>query len=117
MHLLLATFQAILFGWVLGIDRGMEEIDRGADIRIPRFFAFIIKYVSPLYLLTIFALWFRQQIVAESENQFQAIFNNRVALFSVIFIILLGLFWAVLVWRSVRRWRQAEKATVEEALS
>jgi NSS family neurotransmitter:Na+ symporter len=112
----LATFQAIFFGWVLGIRRGMEELDRGADVHIPRVFAFIIKYVSPLYLLVVFVLWFRQQIAAESENQFQAIANNRVVLGSVIFIVFLGVFWGVLVWRSVRRWQQLEKTPNQEAL-
>ncbi len=112
---MLAAFQAVLFGWVLGIDRGMEEIHRGADIRIPRLFAFVIKYVSPLYLLAIFIMWLLQQITAESENQFQAILSNRVVLFSVIFIILLGFFWAMSGVALVRRWKQAEKAPVEEA--
>jgi neurotransmitter:Na+ symporter, NSS family len=110
---ILATFQAILFGWVLGIERGMEELHTGADIRVPKIFGFIIKYVSPLYLLTIFALWLYQQITAKSENQFQAITTNRVVLFSVIFIALLGLFWAVLVCSSVRRWSKAEQVEEE----
>ncbi len=113
----LATFQAIFFGWVLGIDRGMKELDRGADIRIPRFFAFVIKYISPLYLLTIFVLWFRQQITTESENQFQAILSNRVVFLSVIFMILLGIFWGLVVWRSVKGWQEAEKTVHKEPSS
>lgn len=112
---ILATFQAILFGWVLGIDCGMEELDRGADIRIPRFFAFVIKYVSPLYLLTIFVLWLYQQLTAQSDNQIQAIVQNRVVLVSVIFVIMLGVLWGLLVWCSVRRWQQAEKILAKEA--
>lgn len=53
----LATILIILFGWVLGIERGWEEAHRGAEIRIPDFFKFVIRYVSPLYLLTIFTFW------------------------------------------------------------
>ena len=32
----------------------VAETDRGAQIRIPGVFRFIIKYVSPLYLIVIF---------------------------------------------------------------
>jgi neurotransmitter:Na+ symporter, NSS family len=53
----LATILIIVFGWVVGIEKGWEEAHRGAEMRIPNFFKFIMKYLSPLYLLTIFCLW------------------------------------------------------------
>ncbi|HAV63621.1 MAG TPA: sodium:calcium symporter [Verrucomicrobiales bacterium] len=53
----LATILIITFGWVIGIDKGFEEAHKGAHIRIPNLFKFIIKWVSPAYLLIIFALW------------------------------------------------------------
>ena len=55
MIFVVAGTQIICFGWVFGVDRGLEEAHRGAQLRIPRCFRFIIKYVSPLYLLVIFA--------------------------------------------------------------
>ena len=33
----LATIQVIMFGWGMGVDKGYEELHRGAEIRIPRF--------------------------------------------------------------------------------
>ena len=51
---LFALAESILFSWVFGIDKGWEEINRGADIRIPNFFKFVIKYVTPLFLLAVF---------------------------------------------------------------
>jgi SNF family Na+-dependent transporter len=53
----LSTIQIIIFGWILGADRGLELANEGAAFRIPRFFKFVMKYISPLFLLTIFALW------------------------------------------------------------
>lgn len=50
----LAMVQIILFSWVWGIDRGMKEAHEGALIRIPGFYRFIMKYVTPTYLLVIF---------------------------------------------------------------
>jgi neurotransmitter:Na+ symporter, NSS family len=48
--LVMAMLEVIVFGWVLGIDTGWEEMHRGAQIRIPTAFRFILKYVAPLYL-------------------------------------------------------------------
>lgn len=49
-----ALCESIAFAWVFGIDKGWEEINRGADIRIPHFFKFVIKYVTPVFLLAVF---------------------------------------------------------------
>ncbi len=53
----LATALIITFGWVVGVDKGFAEAHRGAHVRIPSVFKFVIKYVSPAYLLGIFTLW------------------------------------------------------------
>ncbi len=53
----MASIIIIVFGWVIGIEKAWEEAHKGAAIRIPGFFKPIIKYVCPLYLLTIFAFW------------------------------------------------------------
>ena len=53
----LATVQIIIFGWVLGIEEGFDEAHKGAAIRIPSIYRPIIKYVCPVFLLTIFVLW------------------------------------------------------------
>ncbi|MBI5500521.1 MAG: sodium-dependent transporter [Deltaproteobacteria bacterium] len=50
----LAMVQIICFSWIFGIDRGMEEAHHGALLRIPRFYRFIMKWVTPTYLLVVF---------------------------------------------------------------
>jgi SNF family Na+-dependent transporter len=54
---IMATAIILYFGWVMGIERGWKEAHRGAEIRIPGFFKFIMRYLAPLYLITIFALF------------------------------------------------------------
>jgi SNF family Na+-dependent transporter len=49
-----ALLESIAFAWVFGIDKGWEEINRGADIRIPMLFKYVIKYVTPVFLLAVF---------------------------------------------------------------
>ncbi len=54
---LFATIETILFTWIFGIDKAWEEIHSGADIRIPRVYKFIIKYITPLFLFFILGFW------------------------------------------------------------
>lgn len=58
---LFATIETILFAWVFGMDKAWEEIHRGADITIPRFYKFIIKYITPAFLFCILAFWVVQK--------------------------------------------------------
>jgi SNF family Na+-dependent transporter len=51
---LFATVELVIFGWIWGIDRGLEEAHVGAEIRIPAPFRVILKYVAPAYLIVVF---------------------------------------------------------------
>jgi hypothetical protein len=100
----LATIQIIMFGWVLGIEKGWKEAHVGAALRIPRIFKPIMKYVSPLFLLTIFIMWFFLNVLgysfetgrSEVSSYVTDLFGdtpNKVAWMSVILILLVsGLF-------------------------
>ncbi|MCE9615143.1 MAG: sodium-dependent transporter [Lentisphaerae bacterium] len=98
----LATVHVILFGWVLGAERGYAELQRGAEIRIPRVFIFIIKYVSPLYLLAIFVLWLKQNAASYARQMTQ----DPVVATTVGFILLVLLLFLLLTAQSVRRWNR-----------
>ena len=49
-----ALLESIVFAFVFGIDKGWEEITRGADIIVPQIFKFFIKYITPLFIAIIF---------------------------------------------------------------
>ncbi|MBI4387980.1 MAG: sodium-dependent transporter [Candidatus Omnitrophica bacterium] len=57
---LFAIVEVILFVWVFGADKAWREISQGRDIKIPRFFYYIIKYVTLGYLLILLGVWFFQ---------------------------------------------------------
>lgn len=46
----LALIQCLIYGWVLGIDRGKEELDDGAKLAVPGFVHLVIKFISPAFL-------------------------------------------------------------------
>ncbi len=49
-----ALCEVILFAWIFGMTRGWEEINAGADIRLPKWYKPIIKYVTPAILMIVF---------------------------------------------------------------
>jgi len=49
-----ALIETVLFSWVFGIKKGWKEITSGADIKVPRIYRFIIKWVTPLMLIIVF---------------------------------------------------------------
>jgi NSS family neurotransmitter:Na+ symporter len=51
------TIETILFAWVFGMERAWEEMHSGSDITLPGIYKFIIKYITPLFLLFILISW------------------------------------------------------------
>lgn len=49
-----ALLETIMFSWIFGVKKGWVEINEGADIKIPHFFKFIIRYITPLLILVVF---------------------------------------------------------------
>ena len=90
-----ATIEVIMFGWVFGINRAWEEVHHGADMKIPKIYKFIIKFVTPIFLITVLISWFFQDngwiSVIRMDNVPSAdrpyIMFTRVGL-SIIFIVL-----------------------------
>jgi len=58
---LFATVETILFGWIFGIEKAWEEIHHGAEMRVPKIYKFIIKYITPLFLFLILGFWLYQE--------------------------------------------------------
>jgi len=56
------TFCLVLFGlvevcafaWVFGMEKGWEELTRGADIKVPKIYRFVIRWVTPPFIVLIF---------------------------------------------------------------
>ena len=49
-----ALAEAFIFAYIFGMDKGWEEITRGADIKVPGIFRYVIKYVTPIFILVVF---------------------------------------------------------------
>lgn len=103
----LATVQVIIFGWIIGIDKGIASAHQGAKIRIPKVYTFIIKYITPCLLIFILCNWLWDIISSLYKNGSNGTTNsyindllinpNPVALQSVGILLFLGLFitWTI----------------------
>jgi len=106
----LALSQALLYGWVFGIEKGEAEAHKGAHIRIPRFVQFMLKFVVPVYLVTILVFFCWDKLPSrEVDGKYkmgyvEQIANSPVALSSVIFIGLVLGFLMLLIHIAGRRW-------------
>ncbi|HNM03961.1 MAG TPA: sodium-dependent transporter [Leptospiraceae bacterium] len=59
---ILATIQVIIYGWVIGPKKGREESEKGALWSIPKTFDFVIKYITPVILILILAVFISQNL-------------------------------------------------------
>jgi len=57
LMILAATGLVITFGWVVGAKRGVREMNRGADFKVPPFMAVMLRYVTPTFLIVILVAW------------------------------------------------------------
>ncbi len=99
----LALIQTLMFGWCLGTKKGCEELRRGAEMRIPGWFPFVIRYISPAYLLVIFVAWlstdFQQSLAAHWQET-----GGRIA---ILFIVICAALFLLLIAQAVRRWNHS----------
>ena len=110
----LATIQVILVGWVFGIERTREEVKRGAAMQVPGVFWFIIKYVSPAYLLVIFGFWCYKNIPAKiAEIRGMSGEDRGTVLLMLAFIVVLLVFFCLLANLAGKRWHATGRLPVE----
>ncbi len=58
-----ALCEVIIFMWFFGADKAFDEINTGAEIKIPIAFKFIMKYITPTILSIIMVWWLFQDAI------------------------------------------------------
>jgi NSS family neurotransmitter:Na+ symporter len=96
----LGMLQMILFGWVWGAKEGVEYANEGGSLKLPKIFIFLMRYVSPAYLLVVFVLWCYKQL----PDYAKTMMKGGVPFYSLLFIgaCLLALFAGVFI--AGKRW-------------
>ncbi|MFQ5442584.1 MAG: sodium-dependent transporter [Thermodesulfobacteriota bacterium] len=82
----LALFEIIIFFWIFGAERAWGEITRGAHIKVPRVFFYLMKYVTPGFLLIILAAWIYQQLPSVLQKSDVGVWGARAFLAALLII-------------------------------
>lgn len=72
-----ALAEVILFSWIFGLDKGWKEINMGADIKVPEFYRFVIKYITPMLLLIVFITSFCSPVGGDWSGAISGLFNGQ----------------------------------------
>jgi neurotransmitter:Na+ symporter, NSS family len=60
---LISAIEVVLFAWVFGLEKGWKELHRGALIRVPAVFRFMIRYVTPVALILVLTGWIYSDVI------------------------------------------------------
>ena len=108
----LATIQVITVGWIFGIRRAKEEVKRGAALTVPPIFWWIIKYVSPAYLIAIFVFWCYKNVPAKiAEIRGLPDEDRSTVILVLAFLVVLLVFFSMMVNLAGKRWVALGKLT------
>ncbi|GIV20468.1 MAG: sodium:calcium symporter [Armatimonadota bacterium] len=60
---LMALIEVVILMWIFGADKVWQEMHEGALLRVPRFFYYCAKYVTPFFLLAILGTWLYENVL------------------------------------------------------
>ena len=113
-----AMVQTILFAWVLGAEKGRLLANEGSLLKLPKVYSFIIKYITPVVLLTVFLFWLTNNVLGifaddDLSPYILDLFGdkpNKVACISVAIIGCVYFFYALILYSSRRydNWKEVE---------
>ena len=63
--LVFGFLEVLIFAWAFGIDRGWEELVRGARIRVPAIYRWLIAWIMPVMLGAILITWCARGLVPQ----------------------------------------------------
>jgi NSS family neurotransmitter:Na+ symporter len=106
-----AVIEVILFSWVFGVKRGWEEMHKGSDLKLPAVFKFIMKYVTPVYLVVLLGVWTYQEAIGkllmkgEDASRHPYLWGARALM---LVLVLLSLWIVRLAWKARRGHKEGE---------
>jgi len=91
MALLVSGFWTMLAARKYGLEKLRKEINTGADLNLGRWWAFILKYISPVIFLVVTGWWFYQAIGWDKKTWWHPFKTNSAGTILLQWLILLVL--------------------------
>lgn len=104
----------VLFRFIWGTPNGLREMQRGALMPMPPGLGFVINWVTPAILLTIFSCWLYKNIFVETCPEILNLLQGRVgAVLPLAWLVAVYAFMAFVVHTS-RRFHHAQRSAPED---
>lgn len=94
MLVFFGLIEIVIFVWIFGINNFYSELISNTKIRLPKFFVYIVAFVSPLFIASILYFW----VVKEMPNVIAQTEGSKI--FSRIFILSFLLFLSLIAVKS-----------------
>lgn len=82
--------EIVMFMWVFGGEKAWAEMNRDSKIKVPRFFYYVLRYITPLFMLILIIWWGIELLPEELEKTSWTIWTARaylILLFVVLWIL------------------------------
>ena len=86
--------EMLIFMWIFGGERAWEEINRGGIIKVPRFYYYIMRYVTPIFLTVLLGAWAVEYIPKVLSETHWTVWVTRFYLVALFFFLTLLVFIA-----------------------
>ncbi len=90
-----ALLETITFVWILGRKKAWEELNKYADIKIPKIFYYILTYIAPAFLVVILGWWIFTDLPSKLIPQN---INGWIARGFILLTILIGVYLIKTAW-------------------
>ena len=84
--------ELIIFMWIFGSEKAWHEINRNGLIKVPRIFYYIMKYITPLFLLIIMIWWGFELLPSKLQQTHWTIWFARIYLLGIFLMLTLFVF-------------------------
>ena len=95
---LFGLIEVIMFMWIFGGEKAWTEMNRDSTIKVPRFFYYILRYITPLFMLILIVWWGIELLPEELEKTSWTIWTARAYL-----ILLFVILWILVILADRRR--------------
>jgi len=86
--------EIVLFMWVFGGNNAWAELNRNGNIKVPRFFYYILRYITPFFMLLLLSWWGVDLLPRQLEKTDWTIWVARAYLVILFFVLTVLVFIA-----------------------
>lgn len=102
--ILFGLVEVILFSWVFGIEKAWKAMHVGAQLKVPVIFKWIMKYITPAFLIIVLIAWLWQDGMSQLTLANFSDVDRPYIWYTRFFLIAITLMLGLLIKIASRRW-------------